>query len=343
MAEPIMIAVDHLPNGGAGLAIGDGSLTSLGADNGNTPQITTSGSFPGRKVISHISQTTHGLVIPVVHATQLVFGQRVRFASGSSGVLDVVKFVDASANVMVSLRVDATDSFTVRGNGVSLGSVSIPVNTVIYLEVATYMATTAVGYVLVRIDGVEVFREEAVVTKGGGHGDCSAIRLAGTVLQTTLCTDIYVKEGDTDPDAAGLFYGPVQMVILRGDSDITENWTPDTGSSNVARVNEDESDSGTSYIETGVAGTKDEHGLEDLPGTVTALVAMVAVAVSVAPAGGAPQILLGLKNGSGEVVAAAATVGTTSYRTQSRAITQRPGGGGWTPGTAPTSYTIEAA
>lgn len=356
MAESIF-NFEHLPTGvdaglvrTASLAVGDGMLRSVGPGLGpgsGDILITTHGAFPGRKVLGYQSAQFFGtwsLVAP--HATLPVLGLEVLLAGGVSSDTDLIAFCDAADNVMVALVRNTDGEQHLFANGVDLGEIDLDAGIRMTLELAAYLHTSA-GYVLLRADGVEVARFTGIATKDGGHGDCDYIAISAPDANTTgtapqaWCSEGYTKAGDTDPDAAGIFLGPNFADVLRGTSDIAEEFTPDSGSSNVARVNETASDQDASYIDTASLPVKDEHGIEALPASVEHILACTVAVVSAAPIGGEPSIVLGLKNGSGEVNAAAAVGASPWYGSQARPLMSKPGGGNWTPATAPSSYTVE--
>jgi hypothetical protein len=108
------------------------------------------------------------------------------------------------------------------------------------------------------------------------------------------------------------------------------DWDRDSGASNFSRISGAERESLTSYVESNTTGDKDRYELEDPAPTVNSRVALVPVAIAVAPSGGAPEITMRLHVGAGSVVGDPLLLVGTAGTVMSTPLFERPAGGAWT-------------
>jgi hypothetical protein len=101
-------------------------------------------------------------------------------------------------------------------------------------------------------------------------------------------TDLYVRER-ADIESPG-FHGPIELRLLDFEADVATDWTPDSGTDNYARISGAQREALASYIETNTLGDKDRYELGDLPAELNSIIAVIPVAVGLAPSGGAPQV-----------------------------------------------------
>ena len=317
MSLPWFFAVDHLPTGAAAsLALGDGALSggaaTMEASNSRV-QLRSSGDG-GHKTIP----TT----------AQIVVGARMKLGNFGSGAFLGIRAFGASSDVIDLHR--ASQELRVRvGATVYTPAVAVEAaDFTVYFWEMHCVAHASAGSVTVRKDGVEVFTVSGIDTLGTG-GSVGYSRVAfnpNSEGNLSYYTDLYIREA---PESGNPFYGPILLRYLKPASDVQAQWTPNAGTDNFNRLNQAH-DGDTTYVESDTLGDEDIYTLDDLPAGVNSVIAVVPVAVSVAPSGGAPQVELGIETAAGVVQTGERTVGVSNYQTQmGDAQVEKPGGGGW--------------
>lgn len=220
----------------------------------------------------------------------------------------------------------ADTTFSVYVGGVSRGTFTMTRQTDYYLEVAIKPHASA-GWVVVRLDGVEVFRYEGAIS-AGTYTVLGAAESGGATADAnyTKYNDCYIKEGVDDIEAPG-FYGPILMRRILLSGDILTGWTRNSGATNYEAVNTFDSD--TTYISTSVIDTEDQYEVADLPAGVNSVIAVVVGTVAEAPDGGAPLIAHTVEVSSTKEVGADRSLGSSAYRTQQTVFLEAPDSTPW--------------
>jgi hypothetical protein len=319
---PHFIAFDHVPAGtqaAAQLMIGPGGFLSLtnstyvrvmanGTLGRNALRFTGNSDRKGIVAIPATTQVCHGVrIAPTTNHTRLiqyfVGGTEVLFFRVAGGVLELVR----GATVL------ATGTTTVNDGAWR------------YLEVQIVFDNT-VGTVLVHLDGVEeaAFTLSDVDTlNSDGQVDGVAVSGYSTGASSySYFADMYFR--DTME-----FYGPIVPRILRPTSDVAEEWAPDSGTDNYARVADASGcDSDTSYVSTSTLDHEDEYGVTDLPAGVNSIVGVVVGCVGSAPEGGAPLVAPAVKVGATQAVADGQLL-SSAYRTLAATFASAPDTSAW--------------
>lgn len=211
-----------------------------------------------------------------------------------------------------------------------------------YLEVA-WKEDAAAGWVHVRINGVETFRATGLNT---GNNSPTQIKFGGNYVGSNNATgtywnDIYsIGSGASvgppgigvpvdDVDAPG-FWGPQVVNVLTQIADVDQDWTPSTGTDNFEMVNEVPSTEDTDYVESAVIGDLDSGPVDDLPPDVNSIMMVIRQCMAKAPAGGAPQVSMGVETSDGAEDGVARSIGGTSYALAQEIFMEKPvAGGAW--------------
>jgi hypothetical protein len=176
------------------------------------------------------------------------------------------------------------------------------------------------------VDGVEIAADEGVDTKDTA-GDLATMWLRGVGGLTstyTYFTDIYYEEIAAKANRLG----PIRGRLLNATSDVSVDWTPDSGSDNYTQV---QMPVGTgSYVDSDTLDDVDEYGLADLPSGVNSILGVTRITVGEAPDGGAPQISHGIKRGSTELYGVERNVGMGVPATQATHFATQPDLSPWT-------------
>jgi hypothetical protein len=323
MSLPWFFAVDHLASGGKAQLLGEGAL-----DWQNAQDLSASGGRMFMRTYYNTGANTSFLkLFPALNAVAI--GHRYSGNGNAGNHFSILRETASSPNRVSLMRASGVEvqAFV---NGVAVGGL-LPANTaeLAYYEVAVRVHATE-GWLIVRRNGVTLLSLTGINTKGSG-GDTLSAWYFGSGGANAFCwnTDLYIRE---PPSQAAPFYGPILLRYLRPVSDDVANWPAvGSGAGNWGRVADANGhDGNTSYIESNVLGTESVLNMADLPAGVDSIIAVVPVAVSLAPSGGAPQIELGLTTGAGTLQTEPRTVGVGGYTTQMGAAqTQKPGGGGW--------------
>jgi hypothetical protein len=317
MQLPWFYAVDHLPgNESATRVVGDGALSGV------------YGAIPtrwqdGRNCLATTNASSFDRTIPAT--ARVVTGMRVHIGGSADTGYDLLRLTSASTTVSLQSN-NLNPRYLVVRIGSTNHTTTVPLVALTwqYWELDVLADATA-GSVTLRIDGVEVLSLTGLNT-----GTDAFTRVRWSALQFTVYnhfTDLYIREA---PAEGSPFYGPILLRYLKPvEPDVQAQWTPNGGASNANRVNQVH-DGDTTYIETQTLGNEDIYDLEDLPPDVNSVIAVVPITTAVAPAGGAPQVEMGLETSAGTVYTQPRTVGVSVYQTQAgRAQVEKPGGGGW--------------
>jgi hypothetical protein len=323
MQLPWFFAADHLlNNAAAALVAGDGALDAAAAfsttivDGRVTMRVGGSASGPALRAVPPGSRLAAGVRLAATANTTTTTGAVIGFRQqgGSSWVIRIA----GSATATYTLYVGATAHST-----------AVPINNSDYVELSAFAHASA-GWVRLHVNGAEAVSVYDVATTPSGTAAFDRVVFSGNFSSSSIAsniTDLYIREA---PAEGNPFYGPILLRYLKPvEPDVQAQWTRNAGTTNASRVNQVH-DGDTTYIETQTLGDEDIYNLEDLPAGVNSIIAVVPITVAVAPAGGAPQVEMGLETSAGTLYTQPRTVGVSAYQTQvGRAQTEKPGGGGW--------------
>jgi len=268
-----------------------------------------------------MSKTLSGLTLMTV-GTRLIS----TLAFTSRVILDLRN----ASGVLLNLFVNASGLVEVRRGTTVLGTSTTAVlgaNTESYVELCVLFDGTSGAFVL-QVNGAEEASASAVNTADVAVGTgCTRLDLMGANSTTGHFgyTDLYVRER-ADIEVPG-FLGPIIGHLINPTSDISVDWTPDSGADNYARVQTPAATG--SYIDSDTVDEVDEYGLASLPAGVNNVLAVSRVSVSEAPDGGAPQISHGIKRGATEKYGAGLTVGVGGVLTQMTHFDTQPDDSSW--------------
>jgi hypothetical protein len=323
MQLPWFFAADHLPGfAAAALAAGDGALdvavasTTMAVDGRMTLRVSAGSGTAALRTVPSSARLAAGVRLAVRTDATATTGAAIGFRQqgGSSWVIRIA----GSASSTYTLYVGATAHST-----------AVLINNGDYVELSAFAHASA-GWARLHVNGVEAVAVYDVATTPSGTAAFDRVTFSGTfsaVSNVSNITDLYIREA---PEEGNPFYGPIMLRYLKPVvPDVQAQWTRNAGTTNASRVNQAH-DGDTTYIETLTLDDEDIYNLEDLPVGVNSIIAVVPITVAVAPAGGAPQVEMGLETSAGTLYTQPRTVGVSAYQTQvGRAQTEKPGGGGW--------------
>ena len=256
-------------------------------------------------------------------ATKII-GCAVKFKSAFVNSQFLQLYDGATLGMNVSITV--TGELAVARGGTVLGTTSgvgISAGTWFYLEFKTVCNNTTGSYEL-RVDGETVLSDSGVDTQAGTHAYYQAFALKGTSgfdTSAVIFDDLYCLDssGDDNND----FLGVCRVAAIRPSAagDSTE-FTPDSGD-NYSRVDEEEVDDDTSYVEDSTSDHADlyEYGSVDSASFVYGVqVCTDCKETDVTPF----DIKIECKSGDTTSDDSGQTIGSTDYVTECRVIESDP-------------------
>jgi hypothetical protein len=315
------MAVDHLPLGttGRNYFVGHGCARLVGSS--DDARIVNDATW-GRPVFGTNWDKSFDILVPGL--TEITLGFRARAAgtlqAGSPAVLR-----DIHGAVVCSLYYNGSALEFRSGATILATGTTTLAGFDGYIEVWAKVHATE-GAFEVRINGVTEIADSNVNTADGA-GIVSVVDYGGlgaNFTQNWRTTDFYIRE-TVGPG----FWGPVFLRRMDFDSDILAQWARNAGADNYSRLTGVVDTS--SYVESDTLGQRDEYGVADLPSGSNSVIGVVRYAVSQAPAGGAPQVYLGLKRGANEELGEPRTVGVSAIRSQAVYHGLQPNGQPWSP------------
>ena len=195
----------------------------------------------------------------------------------------------------------------------------------VFIEMKAYCHNST-GWVVVRINGIEVLTANNVDTQNSTVGYYDRCRFS-SADQYTKMDHMYVADttGSTNND----FLGPLYVLPVRPDGDVTNNFT----SGNYASVNKAEDNSGTSNASTNTAGHVLEMSYEATQNFTTIYGVMQC---STASTNANVNLQHTSNDGSTRVDTSNFSINSTninSYTTRCTVWETDPTGNAWTPGT----------
>ena len=320
---PWFFSFDHIPTPGTG-AVGDGAMSYM-----NMHSIV---SADGRRWVR--AGINYHMTRTVPAGTEFTVGIRLRRWSTSLSSDHLFEFQNAAGTTMFSIYSNGTTGKLEARRGTTVLATSDTVLAIgTYYVEAHIVISDTVGEIALRIDGKSEFAVTGVDTNNTASANCEQIRWNGLFGSGGGGTgvdfnDLYIKGV---PGAEGDFYGPILMEPIRPTADVTQEWTRSAGADNFALVDEDSSDSATTYVETSVAATDDLYTMGDLSGAPATVIALVAMTVGSAVDGGSPSVRHVLDDGvSAASVGTERALGATVYRSQAHTFLTAPDAGAWT-------------
>ncbi len=262
-------------------------LLSKWTDNGGSASSIVAGRFGGQalQLNANTSNTSNNVrTLPASYASLSAgFAFRIlSFAGNSDSFAHMIMFAD-SGTTQCSLRLLADGRLNVSrmtnptSIAASLGTTASPIivaNTWHYVEVEVTISDT-VGVFKVYVDGVQVLNLTGLDTKTSANATANQIQFytAGAVHGSTLndwnYDDLYVTDTATK-------LGECKVETCRPTADVSgaTDFTPSTGSSHFALVDETTCNGDTDYNSGSTVGHKDRFthaGLSTTPATIHAV------------------------------------------------------------------------
>ena len=270
-----------------------------------------------------LESTADNAIKTVTAATDMIVGVAIK-GWGEGVFLELYE----GATLHVSLEFGASPNYYIkakRGDGTTLYT-DADANTDgaswAYFEcrVAIHNST---GTVTVKKNGTSIIAETSLDTNNAGAvGTINKIKLRGTHAGSTFYDDLYVVS-TTDATAPVTYLGStVRVDTLLPTADETAEWTPSTGTSNYALVDEVPYAT-TDYVESATLNARDLYLLGTFPYVPSAIygaqVNIVALEDTASTLEAAPAMKIGVSNFTATGVAL-----TTSAQLIARLWTQNP-------------------
>ena len=324
---PWFFAPDHLPDSGAtssirALALGDGGLSG----------------FSGSSQIQIIDDATIGKAVTctsgsdgyyekqIPETSELTMGWRRVIVKTSVSSRTLLEMRNSNGEILNLFYTSARTVQVRRGTTVLAESTtSLQANTVNYIEFYVKFNDT-VGAFELRINGASEASGSGVDTANVAGG-CTFVRwfgVAGTATDSSRDRDHYIRTS-----SGAQFYGPIQLVPIRPDGDIETTFGTTTGTDHYTEIDEEETDSDTSYVESNTVGERVVTTVGDLTPSGS-IVGVVVVTVGSAPNGGAPAVKHLISDGTNEQQSDDVALSDTTFGTQARAFMTAPDAGAWT-------------
>lgn len=239
--------------------------------------IGTSGRFGGQSMASNVANVGRALPLGVHTGGSIGVGFAIRKPGSSSPTQEsILRLYEdaglATGQICVVINNDGSISIS---RGVTPGSNVLATSAAglfvtsdngwHYIEfTATIHDTT--GSASVKLDGVTVCSCSGVDTKAATTVNVGGLMVCGPFRWTDV-DDLYVTDGAT--------LGERKVQTLRPSADsATINWTPSTGASNYAMVDDTTSNGDTDYVSTATVGAIDLYDLGNLPASPASIDAL---------------------------------------------------------------------
>jgi hypothetical protein len=316
--EPWLYAVRHIAHGmtGPALATGGGGFDSH------------TGGNPGR-VFAHNDRYWLRSDSSTLTAWKNIPAGIRRLCAGAavSRPLDGQSIIFRNSLGQDLLSVDNSGGFIrIRRGATVLETTTTAGGGIYYLELIGE-CNGAGSYYEVRKDGQVI----ASATDDTGNADIRfvAFHMPGNAFNSSDSADWYVKEWEDSTTPVP--FGPIVSIWQPAAADVgTQEWTPDSGTDNYARIGRRHGEAPTGgNVTSDTLGDIDRYSFAALPSNVNSILAMTYVTFSYAPDGGAPLIRVDAENSTGTdtSVAASQVVGVVGPRTQMFPHFTAPDGG----------------
>lgn len=321
---------------------GIGANTGLGAKwplGGGSQRAMILGRFGGQAVQVAPSGFTEGWFQQVFGTSSATMGMgaamRITAFQTTTASFHILFFNDTTPTVGLVVRatgaIEAFLATSTSGAGTSLGISAtgvILLNTWHFVEVAVTISDT-VGSVLVKVDGATVLTITGVDTNNG-VGTVNSVGLgptnssSGSAYGIANWDDFYLTDGAT--------LGERRVETLRPAADTaTKNFTPLSGTSNFAMVDETLVDGDTTYVQSSTVGARDLYTLGPLSSTPATIDAVQVVSFAEKTDATTRSLYNSVQSAGTDSDGSAFNL-AASYARFDRLLANDPNGGGtWTP------------
>jgi hypothetical protein len=206
------------------------------------------------------SSAGNGTWVTIPNTATVIAGCAYRLSSLPGVFVQILDFRDAGTT-QCDVRLTSTLQLQVTRAGTVLQAVpsGIVVGAYNYIEFRLTVHPTT-GSWEVRVNGITRLQGTGN-TRQTAANQVNQVRLAGTGSDNY--DDFYIV--DTSGTVANDFLGDVYVVALFPDSDVVSGWTPSSGTSRWALIDEPSMNSDTDYVSTSTVNDVFACGLSDLP------------------------------------------------------------------------------
>lgn len=316
----------YADNSGTGLTEDpDTSVTGMA-----TVQLTTTSGVSNLRRVLSGPQTTVGVAVRQ-WATELpeVLGRGFRISFSDINAVEHCYVTMNPSGYLLAYRRETANTQTLIGQ--STGPV-IVANAWQHLEVKVLFHDSA-GSIQVRVEGTTMLNITGVKTTAntvGAINTCHNVSLRhanGSGGNVTMWKDFVIW--DDTGSVNNNFLGLVQVYKIVPDSDVTLNWTPNSGSTGYTQIDEADPDEDTTYISASSAlPDYSQFTMTNLPDDVTAVKGVMTILRSKKTDGGDGNMQASLVS-DGVVGTGAERSITTAYTYWTDIYDEDPAGGNW--------------
>jgi hypothetical protein len=167
-------------------------------------------------------------------------------------------------------RLSSNTAGTLLGTSPSVGSPKVVLNTIHHLAIVWTLSTT-VGAITVYLDGVAILTLSGVNNANAGAGTTAD---TFDFEQSFGNASVFIVDDYYETDDA-VFAGQAKVIPIRPNADTaTKDFTPDTGTANFSRVNENLINGDTSYVQASTVGNHDLYANGGLGFSPSAILAV---------------------------------------------------------------------
>lgn len=181
-----------------------------------------------------------------------------------------------TGTTQIDVRMQPGGTLVVTRNGTVLGTASVQAlseHIFYYLELRVVIHASTGSYVL-RVDGVPWLSGGNVNTQVTGNASANMIvigHFSDGLFGTVDVDDVYLCDGTGSANTQLLGDCRVDALLPSGDGANTA-WTPSTGTSHFALVDEVPPNDDTDYLSTSTVGARESHTFSDLPALPTPVI-----------------------------------------------------------------------
>ena len=268
--------------------------------------------------------------------TTIIVGCAIKVDSISSPT-DLMRFYEGESVYHVGLQIVSSGVIRLNCAGTTLPGES-PANTIAAgqwycVEVKVTIGDSDGAYE-VRVNGTTVASASGIDTRNSGSGLIDRVQFRGWYGSTASIyvtfDDVYVL--DTTGTDNNTFLGSQIVEVVFPNSNAQSNWSPSTGTSNAACVDENPSNDDTDYVYSTTVGNKDLYGVTSCT-RINANIKGVQLNADARVTDTTPQGLRPLaKSGASETSGGSYTVTSTGYKVFPVLAQYNPATGAlWTP------------
>lgn len=231
------------------------------------------GRFAGNALVG----TNSGVVLTKILDSQPSWYVHFSSYPASFEAISLFGWVDG-ATAQVELRLDASGHLSVTRNGTVLATSTQVLSIGVYQSIefgVTIHGTT--GAATVKVDGITWLSLTGVNTKNSANA--TADRFNFTLRGSWRICDLYIADGTGS--ANNSLPGPMRVDLLLPTSDAgTNQWTPSTGTSHFALVDEAVQNGNTDYLSSLTPGNSELFGFQDVPTATTGILGVKSTIVA---------------------------------------------------------------